>query len=147
MEVGITGPAGIDWAERWRSIVGQRTGSRGPSQLNYWDARAPSFARMTRNRKDEFIRVLEPYLSPHKTLVDAGAGAGRHAVAVSRAHRPNGQVAGRQCAIPDNAAPLSITISSPSRVDISSSKVRALASSQPLPKSIRESRTASSMSL
>ena len=83
MEVGITGPAEIDWIDRWRSIVGQRTGSRGPSQLNYWDARAPSFARMTRNRKDEFIRVLEPYLSPYKTLVDAGAGAGRHAVALA----------------------------------------------------------------
>jgi hypothetical protein len=83
MEMGITGRIGdIDWAERWRAIVTQRSGS-APPDPTYWDRRAPSFARTTLGRRDDFFRVIEPYLSPRKTLIDAGAGAGRHAVALS----------------------------------------------------------------
>jgi hypothetical protein len=79
--VGITGDVeGIDWAERWRATVRRRPGSVARDSQKYWDRRAPSFARTTRNRKDDFLRVIEPYLGPHKTLIDAGAGAGRHAV-------------------------------------------------------------------
>ncbi len=79
--MGITSEIGrVDWAERWREMVRQRAGSGGLSDLNYWDRRAPSYARITRNRKDDFLRVVDPYLSPRKTLVDAGAGTGRHAV-------------------------------------------------------------------
>lgn len=81
MEVGITGESvGLDWAERWRDIVRQRSGSAGRDHTSYWDRRAPSYARITRHRTDEFLRVVEPFLSPRKTLIDAGAGAGRHAV-------------------------------------------------------------------
>lgn len=79
LEVGISR---IDWAERWRNLVRQRSGS-APPDPTYWDRRAPSFARTTRDRKDDFLRVVEPYLSPRKTLIDAGAGAGRHAVALA----------------------------------------------------------------
>lgn len=83
MQLGITGRIGdIDWAERWRAIVGQRSGS-APPDPTYWDRRAPSYARITRDRKDDFLRVVEPYLSLRKTLIDAGAGAGRHAVALA----------------------------------------------------------------
>ncbi len=84
MEVGITGRIGdTDWVERWRAIVRQRSGSAGHADPSYWDRRAPSYARITRDRKDDFLRVVEPYLSPRKTLIDAGAGAGRHAVALA----------------------------------------------------------------
>ena len=80
--MGITGRLeGIDWAERWRAMVRLRAGGsdkRAPS--GYWDRRAPSYARITRHRSDDFLRVMEPYLAPRKTLIDAGAGAGRHAV-------------------------------------------------------------------
>src|SRR5229473_2550174 len=83
MELGITGRIGdIDWAERWRAIVRQRSGSAQPDPT-YWDRRAPSYSRITRDRKDDFLRVVEPYASPRKTLIDAGAGAGRHAVALA----------------------------------------------------------------
>ncbi len=83
MEVGTTRENGaIDWAERWRAIVRQRSGSASPDPT-YWDRRAPSYARITRDRKDDFLRVVEPYASPRKTLIDAGAGAGRHAVALA----------------------------------------------------------------
>jgi len=81
MEVGITGAvAGIDWVERWREMVRERAGSKGNRRSDYWDRRAPSYARITRDRTDSFLGVLEPYLSPRKTLIDVGAGAGRHAV-------------------------------------------------------------------
>ena len=85
--MGITGAkAAADWAERWREIVTRRAaagegGHPGEHRRSdYWDRRAPSYARITRQRHDEFLRVVEPYVSPRKTLIDAGAGAGRHAV-------------------------------------------------------------------
>jgi SAM-dependent methyltransferase len=84
VEVGITGVSrDIDWAERWRAIVRQRSESAGRGDPKYWDRRAPSYARITRDRKDDFVRAVEPYVSPRKTLIDAGAGAGRHAVALA----------------------------------------------------------------
>jgi SAM-dependent methyltransferase len=70
----------IDWVERWKLVVaghgGEATPSAGPS---YWDKRAKSFARTTHGRL-ELLSALEPYLSPTKTLIDVGAGTGRHAV-------------------------------------------------------------------
>lgn len=70
----------IDWVERWKLVVaghgGEATPSAGPS---YWDKRADSFARTTHGRL-ELLTVLEPHLSPRKTLIDVGAGTGRHAV-------------------------------------------------------------------
>ncbi|HEX9476363.1 MAG TPA: methyltransferase domain-containing protein [Candidatus Dormibacteraeota bacterium] len=79
--MGTTGAiVDIDWAERWSATVRQRAESTGGASPKYWDRRAPIFARTTRQRKDDFLRVIQAYLSPHKTLIDAGAGAGRHAV-------------------------------------------------------------------
>jgi hypothetical protein len=87
MDLGITGTkAGIDWAERWRDLVTRRAaagegGHPGEHRRSdYWDHRAASYARITRDRNDSFLRVVEPYLSPGKTLIDVGAGAGRHSV-------------------------------------------------------------------
>lgn len=72
----------MDWAQRWRQLVLDResASSHGHSDPHYWDRRAPSFARSTSGRADQFLSVVEPYVSPRKTLIDAGAGAGRHAV-------------------------------------------------------------------
>jgi SAM-dependent methyltransferase len=73
--------ADIDWEEHWRALVTDRDAAAGPhGDTSYWDRRAPSFSRSTRGRVDEFLNVLEPYLSPRKTLIDVGAGAGRHAL-------------------------------------------------------------------
>jgi hypothetical protein len=73
--------ADVDWADRWRRLVEEREAAvHGHSDPRYWDHRAPTFARSTSARADQFIEVLAPYLSPRKTLIDAGAGAGRHAV-------------------------------------------------------------------
>jgi SAM-dependent methyltransferase len=71
----------VDWIKRWGQLVEAREKlAAGHSDAGYWDRRARSFARSTQSRADEFLRVLEPYLSPRKTLIDVGAGAGRHAV-------------------------------------------------------------------
>ena len=79
---GITSrTAGTDWAEHWRSLVAERSataGSHGDS--SYWDRRAPTFARSTRARADGFLDVMAPYLASRKTLIDVGAGAGRHSL-------------------------------------------------------------------
>ncbi|MFI5282741.1 MAG: class I SAM-dependent methyltransferase [Candidatus Dormibacterales bacterium] len=65
------------WVERWRSMVEARAGRPDPG---YWDRRARTYARSTRAQADEFLEFLERHLSPRKTLIDVGAGAGRHAV-------------------------------------------------------------------
>src|SRR5947208_12846539 len=71
----------IDWAQGWKRVVEDRaTLAAGDADHGYWDRRAASYARSTQTRIDEFLQVLEPYLSPLKTLIDVGAGTGRHAV-------------------------------------------------------------------
>jgi SAM-dependent methyltransferase len=78
---GVTRKAGIDWEDHWKRVVADRAGAAGShANTGYWDRRAPTFARSTQARVDGFLDVLAPYLSPRKTLIDAGAGAGRHAV-------------------------------------------------------------------
>jgi SAM-dependent methyltransferase len=72
--------AEIDWEERWKQVVADRaTLASGHADSGYWDRRASSFARSTHSRSDEFLRVVEPYLGARKTLIDVGAGTGRHA--------------------------------------------------------------------
>jgi hypothetical protein len=71
----------IDWEERWRGMVEARAAAAGArGDPGYWDRRAKTFARSTAARADEFLAVVEPFLAPTKTLIDVGAGAGRHAV-------------------------------------------------------------------
>jgi SAM-dependent methyltransferase len=71
----------IDWAERWKSVVDERAAASGRrADPGYWDRRARSYARSTHARSDEFLNILQPFLGPRKTLIDAGAGTGRHAV-------------------------------------------------------------------
>jgi SAM-dependent methyltransferase len=76
-------PVGLDAVAiaEWKRLVHDReSASRGHSDPRYWDRRSASFARSTSGRADQFLDVLSPYLSPRKTLIDVGAGAGRHAV-------------------------------------------------------------------
>src|SRR6202521_3786713 len=74
----------MDWEEQLKKVVPDRATLSGThASPGYWDRRAPSFARSTRARVDEFLKVIDPYLSPRKTLIEAGAGAVRHAVPLS----------------------------------------------------------------
>ena len=75
----------MDWQANWKNIVHERASLAGThANTGYWDRRAATFARSTHTRSDEFMTVIEPYLSASKTLIDAGAGTGRHAVPLSR---------------------------------------------------------------
>jgi SAM-dependent methyltransferase len=77
-------PNDIDWEARWKQIVADRASiAAGHSDPHYWDRRAKMFARTTQARSDEFLQVLEPYLAPDRTLIDVGAGAGRHAAPIA----------------------------------------------------------------
>ena len=72
------------WAEHWKRLVADRASlASGHADTGYWDRRARSFARSTHTRSDEFLQVLQPYLSPRKTLIDVGAGTGRHTTPLS----------------------------------------------------------------
>ena len=69
-----------DWAASWKQLVEARHGQAWVfHDPKYWDARAKSFAAETSRRRDGFVELLEPWLGPHKTLIDVGAGAGRYA--------------------------------------------------------------------
>ena len=69
-----------DWAEHWKQLVEARHGQAWQfHDPAFWDKRARSFAAATSARKDGFLKVLEPWLQPHRTLIDVGAGAGRYA--------------------------------------------------------------------
>lgn len=73
-----------DWAAEWRSLVEARQAeaeAAGAGQPGYWDRRAASFKASLAGRSDDpFLEFLEPWLSPRKTVLDVGAGWGRHAV-------------------------------------------------------------------
>ena len=70
----------MDWEANWKNIVNERATLGGLfANPGYWDRRAASYARSTQARTDDFLTVMEPYLNPRKTLIDAGAGTGRHA--------------------------------------------------------------------
>lgn len=75
----------LDWIKRWDELVEARESlAAGHADSGYWDHRAASFARSTHRRADELMRVLEPYLSLRKTVIDVGAGTGRHTVALAQ---------------------------------------------------------------
>ena len=74
----------MDWEANWKQVVDERATRAGTrADPGYWDRRAPTFARSTKARVDQVLAVIDPYLSPNKTLIDAGAGTGRHAVPLS----------------------------------------------------------------
>ena len=73
-----------DWTEHWRRLVEARQAQASTfHDPGYWDKRARSFAAATSGRRDGFLELLEPWLQPHRTLIDVGAGAGRYATPLS----------------------------------------------------------------
>lgn len=74
---------GASAAAAWRELVERRQSEAeaiGAGQRGYWNRRAGTFKRSLGGREDPFLEFLEPWLSPRKTLIDAGAGFGRHAL-------------------------------------------------------------------
>src|SRR4029077_1787155 len=71
----------VDWIKHWGQVVEARDKQHARhSDSGYWDRRANSYARSTQARIDDFLRIGEPYISAHKTLIDVRAGTRPHAV-------------------------------------------------------------------
>lgn len=88
---GIPSPLlDIDWAARWRSLVEQREAQaarlRDAARIMppvYWERRAEGFHANVQRRAAEPDRLLElvtPWVTPASTVLDVGAGVGRHAL-------------------------------------------------------------------
>jgi SAM-dependent methyltransferase len=69
-----------DWSAPWRDLVCARDERMGARDDRYWDQRSDRYALSLQDRPDPFLDFLEPWLSPARTLIDVGAGVGRHAV-------------------------------------------------------------------
>jgi SAM-dependent methyltransferase len=69
-----------DWAAHWRELVETREAQHGRStEEDWWAPRANQFATQMARSEDWFLTFLEPWLRPTATLLDVGAGTGRHA--------------------------------------------------------------------
>lgn len=73
-----------DWATHWRGLVEAREEQIGRSdEDDWWSRRARRFVYSMRGQQDWFLGFLEPWLRPTRTLIDVGAGAGRHAASLA----------------------------------------------------------------
>jgi SAM-dependent methyltransferase len=70
----------VDWVASWRALVEAREAQIGRSnEDHWWGSRARRFAFSMRGQSDWFLDFLEPWLRPDRTVIDVGAGTGRHA--------------------------------------------------------------------
>jgi SAM-dependent methyltransferase len=83
------GAGGYDWLAIWRQMHdaerAQATANPAPDPEpagDHWASKAARFARATNRatQPDHFMRFVLPHLQPSDTVLDIGAGAGRHAV-------------------------------------------------------------------
>ena len=72
----------FDWAAHWRRLVDEREREVPVDpHADFWKRPARSLQYDPDAAADDpLLRVMEPFLGPRKTVVDVGAGAGRHAV-------------------------------------------------------------------
>lgn len=72
----------FDWAAHWRFLVEEREREVPVDpNVDFWARPIRTLAYDPETAWDDpLLKVMEPFLGPRKTAVDAGAGAGRHAV-------------------------------------------------------------------
>jgi SAM-dependent methyltransferase len=84
--------APIDYAARWATIVERRRvqmeaayAKAGLERVDYWGRRAQAYRDATHRRTEEdpFVPVVRESLGPDTTLLDVGAGTGRHTLALA----------------------------------------------------------------
>jgi hypothetical protein len=74
----------IDWAAHWRHLVQTRAAQAGGQTHDHFgDRRARQFGFSMAGQPDPFLEFLEPWLHPSRTMIDVGAGIGRHVVPLS----------------------------------------------------------------
>ena len=71
-----------DWAAAWRELVERRLAEVGDREASDdpWSLRAGRLAARPATRPDPFLGFLDPWLESRRTLIDVGAGTGRHSV-------------------------------------------------------------------
>jgi SAM-dependent methyltransferase len=82
----------IDYVQRWRDIIERRRvqmdtayESAGLKNVDYWGRRAKQYREALHSRTDEdpFLRRVLESAGPASTVVDVGAGTGRHTLALA----------------------------------------------------------------
>jgi len=74
-----------DWVAGWRELVERRrteVGERAGGD-DWWGRRAARFAARPLSRDDPFLRLIDPWLEPRRTLIDVGAGTGRYSATLA----------------------------------------------------------------
>jgi SAM-dependent methyltransferase len=70
----------VDWEDHWRHLVRRRAARFGRHEWNQFDRIARNYAAAVARQADPLLEFIEPFLSPGTTLIDVGAGSGRHVV-------------------------------------------------------------------
>ncbi|MEX0750919.1 MAG: class I SAM-dependent methyltransferase [Dehalococcoidia bacterium] len=85
-------PEPIDYVARWQQIVARRRvqmdtayEASGLKNVDYWGRRARQYREALHSRPDEdpFFRSVAAAVTPESTLLDVGAGTGRHTLALA----------------------------------------------------------------
>jgi SAM-dependent methyltransferase len=71
---------GVKWEDHWRQLVRRRAQRFGRHEWNQFDRIARNYAAAVARQPDPLLELIEPFLDPDKTLIDVGAGSGRHVV-------------------------------------------------------------------
>ena len=87
-------PTPIDPIDRWRQIVVARReqhdaacAQQGRTTDDYWSRRAEGYSKFAERSAaggDPFLECVLRYLRPEDTVLDVGAGTGRHALSLAR---------------------------------------------------------------
>jgi SAM-dependent methyltransferase len=85
-------PGSIDYVERWRAIVERRrvqmdaaNAAAGIDHRDYWARRAKQYRASLHERMDEdpFLLAVLSRVTPQRSVLDVGAGTGRHTLALA----------------------------------------------------------------
>lgn len=89
----MTGAGNVDWIEHWRRLISRRESqslavqTKETSTGDFWDRRASSFNEMTRQRggqADRFLELVSSVVDKETTVMDVGAGVGRHSIPLAK---------------------------------------------------------------